>query len=377
MSLTLVFSQAPDTVADVRTAAGGKYAYDYGVRGDGTTHSAAALQACLDDARSQGVGTVSLPSAPSKLSHEIMLESQPWVPDGIRLSAPGRRGAMLKAISGVFPQNTPILRVGNPNVVPPQPNDVAFDCRLENVSVHASSIPGSSCISMHGLQEGAGLEHVGLYGFKKQGVLVESSQNFRLSDLEIYGDAGSSNGVEISASGPCAVEWVTSNPANTSTGMGVYVHGCPQVVLRQIHVEQAKQGIYSNSGGTVVIGALGSASCETLVYFHPNNNSGVCMGLAGGGSPTVLQDDWSGYTHTANDLAFYAQRELYLGVGLTGPASRPAGFFQGTLKTYRSTTANRQSAATLGAGAQAFDATLGIPIWSDGANWRDAAGRIV
>ena len=41
------------------------------------------------------------------------------------------------------------------------------------------------------------------------------------------------------------------------------------------------------------------------------------------------------------------------------------------------TTAGRPSAVTLGAGAQGYDTTLAIPIWSDGTNWRNAAGVIV
>lgn len=41
------------------------------------------------------------------------------------------------------------------------------------------------------------------------------------------------------------------------------------------------------------------------------------------------------------------------------------------------TTAGRPSAATVGAGAQVWDSTLGKPIWSNGAVWKDAAGVTV
>lgn len=41
------------------------------------------------------------------------------------------------------------------------------------------------------------------------------------------------------------------------------------------------------------------------------------------------------------------------------------------------TTAGRPSAVTLGAGARIYDTTLAIPIWSDGAVWRDALGTAV
>jgi major tropism determinant Mtd-like protein len=41
------------------------------------------------------------------------------------------------------------------------------------------------------------------------------------------------------------------------------------------------------------------------------------------------------------------------------------------------TTALRPSAATLGSGAMIFDTTLQRPVWSNGTNWRDAAGTVV
>lgn len=46
-------------------------------------------------------------------------------------------------------------------------------------------------------------------------------------------------------------------------------------------------------------------------------------------------------------------------------------------RTGRNTTANRPSAVTVGKGSQFFDDTLNKPIWSDGSNWRDAAGTVV
>lgn len=47
------------------------------------------------------------------------------------------------------------------------------------------------------------------------------------------------------------------------------------------------------------------------------------------------------------------------------------------LKTGASTTGNRPSAAAVGAGAQRYDTTLGMPIWSNGSVWKDAAGNTV
>jgi hypothetical protein len=214
--------------------------------------------------------------------------------------------------------------------------------------------------------------------------VIQSSQNSRLYDLELYGNFStvvSSSAIDVQSGGPFTIEWVTANCANAAgPSYGIKLNGCLQVVLRQIHIEQCYYGVWSNSGSTMVIGLNGSGSTDTLMYFDPSNNTGLCIGLAANGSRVLLQDDWAGYTalsSVSNDIALYVQRELYLGTGLTAPASVPAGFFQGTLKTYRSTTGNRQSASARGAGAQAFDSTLNKPIWSDGTNWRDASGAVV
>lgn len=49
----------------------------------------------------------------------------------------------------------------------------------------------------------------------------------------------------------------------------------------------------------------------------------------------------------------------------------------GALKVASYATGSRPSAATAGAGAMVYDSTLGIPIWSNGSVWKDAAGTTV
>lgn len=49
----------------------------------------------------------------------------------------------------------------------------------------------------------------------------------------------------------------------------------------------------------------------------------------------------------------------------------------GTIRPRTYTTANRPAANSVSAGSMIYDTTLGKPIWSDNANWRDAAGTIV
>ncbi len=61
-----------------------------------------------------------------------------------------------------------------------------------------------------------------------------------------------------------------------------------------------------------------------------------------------------------------------LGVGVIGVINAGEA-----LRTGRGATGTRPSAATVGSGGMWYDSTLDKPIWSDGANWRDAAGTLV
>jgi len=47
------------------------------------------------------------------------------------------------------------------------------------------------------------------------------------------------------------------------------------------------------------------------------------------------------------------------------------------LRTGRNVTGSRPAADAAGQGAQFYDTTLSKPVWSDGTNWRDAAGTVV
>lgn len=82
------------------------------------------------------------------------------------------------------------------------------------------------------------------------------------------------------------------------------------------------------------------------------DGQGICRWGAGGGSAT----DVALLRGTANVLALAADD---------------------CFKTGLNTTANRPSAASVGAGSQFYDTTLSKPIWSDGAVWRDGAGTAV
>lgn len=69
---------------------------------------------------------------------------------------------------------------------------------------------------------------------------------------------------------------------------------------------------------------------------------------------------------SAQDVVFYREAANVAALGADD-----------VLKTGRAVTGSRPAAATVGEGAQFYDTTLDIPIWSDGTNWRNAAGTVV
>lgn len=75
----------------------------------------------------------------------------------------------------------------------------------------------------------------------------------------------------------------------------------------------------------------------------------------------------------------YITRDNGTGDTVVGTATGVVRTDSGTslFRTGATTTAGRRTASSAGAGAMGYDTTLSIPIFSDGTNWRNAAGTIV
>jgi hypothetical protein len=80
------------------------------------------------------------------------------------------------------------------------------------------------------------------------------------------------------------------------------------------------------------------------------------------------------YKFTAGDIVKVVQ-------AMAAPPDAPAGVVaiqaHQTFLTGKDVTTQRPSAFAVGQGAQFFDTSLGIPIWSDGTHWRNANGLLV
>lgn len=117
-------------------------------------------------------------------------------------------------------------------------------------------------------------------------------------------------------------------------------------------------------------GTITSASA-----FNPTNFVIIGSGAAKTAQATVFSNAGS----TRANLA------LPVATGQAAPALKvlnPADAMvaeitkDGAIKSLAVATGSRPGASTSGVGAMIFDTTLGKPIWSDGTNWRDAAGAV-
>ena len=89
--------------------------------------------------------------------------------------------------------------------------------------------------------------------------------------------------------------------------------------------------------------------------FQVNDDAGHTMAI----------DIGSGFVRNSGTMDFYA------GTGTTDMVR----IMRGPLRLLRLVTTARP-AASIGAGAEYFDTTLNLPLWSNGTNWTDAAGNI-
>jgi len=109
------------------------------------------------------------------------------------------------------------------------------------------------------------------------------------------------------------------------------------------------------------------------------------IGISANMTPTVWIRSYVN-TSTLESFKLYQDGSMQFGPGLSlacdttisrrsvGTLAMAVGnaFSSGT-----TTTALRPAASVVGAGAQMYDTTLGIPIWSDGTNWKNSAGVVV
>lgn len=163
--------------------------------------------------------------------------------------------------------------------------------------------------------------------------------------------------------------------------------GCRQLVATNDNTNDSYSGVKIFGGNAkFTAGSTAGANAATgpVPGFDVNGTSGSTRRsgfLTGGVARWYVQANAAAESgsNTGSDLEIVARDDA--GALLSTPLSirrsdgRASWGAPVVSKGY--TTATRPSASAMGVGASCFDTTLNKPIWSDGTNWRDAAGTIV
>lgn len=326
-------SMTPRTGAQVEARAripGVIYAADFGVLADNSTDDRAALQAAIDYADTTVIAgrdstTILLPEG------TIMVGNQVQVKNGVALRGVTKAGSKIKAISGTFPTNTPVVRLGDGSTI-------VFQCRLENLNVDCDDISGSTCVYSTEVQEGSGLLHVGLFGHRKYGAEFDASgcSQFALHELEVYCGTDADKGIYLhGCAGTNTVEWVTTNCAAKAASVGVHVSG-GNFNLKQIHTEQSVDGVYFESGSGIVDGLLGESTITNLLHLGASTNNVTARNIDRSSSTHTLLDSANFITLDDSNVLFYCQGVMYWSGGTPviinrGSIPSTSGSIKGTI----------------------------------------------
>ena len=148
--------------------------------------------------------------------------------------------------------------------------------------------------------------------------------------------------------------------ANFENLSGIGVNAISDAANRLAVASTATLLNHDGAGHQVKINKAGSGDTGSLLY-QTNWSGRAEMGLAG-------DDDW-GIKVSADGSTWLTALRIDRA---TGDVIAHAGIRAGQVDA-----ATRPLASAIGAGAMIYDTDLSKPIWSDGSDWRDAAGTIV
>lgn len=266
--------------------------------------NATLLQTMMRAKQAAGGGVILMPAGSTFVGSQVL------IPSNVYLWNPAPKAAEVKARTD-FPINTPVVRLGDFPLDP----DVVFQCGLWGVSVHANDITGSTCVYSSQINEGSGIYHAGMFGFKTYGIEIAgpTAQNFELHELELY----QSSGVTVTAaiyvhgvSGANRISKVTcGNAANA--GDAIKITGS-YIAVSDIHVEGSLNGL-NLSGAGIVQNITGNPFCTNLVHIQNDSSGWSCEFLFANSSTNTLVDDLAGLTVAGSEnsgvVAFYSQSD--------------------------------------------------------------------
>lgn len=279
--------------------------------------NASLLQSMMRAKQAAGGGAILMPEGSTFVGSQVL------IPSNVYLWNPNPKTGEIKARTD-FPINTPVVRIGDFPLDP----DVVFQCGLWGVNAHANDIAGASCVYSSQINEGSGLYHVGLFGFKNYGVEIAgpTAQNFEMHDLECYQSSGVTHNGAIyvhGAGGTNRISKVTcGNAANAGDAVkitGSYIH------ISDIHVEGSENAL-NLSGAGLVQNIVGDPFCTNLVHIQNDSTGWTCQFLFANSSTNTLVDDFAGLTIPGTEnsgvVAIYSQSEVKVaGTRISAPFS--------------------------------------------------------
>lgn len=151
---------------------------------------------------------------------------------------------------------------------------------------------------------------------------------------------------------------------------GIHVRPDGSVVMREI-VSGAAVSKTLTPSAVALLTAAQTWTAQQIFERSASGQGAIQVKVTGEANPKIFADTAGrlyfgpgGATGVADYIEYKAANCLGLGAN-------------DTWRTGLNVTASRPAAGTVGAGAQFYDTTLSKPIWSDGTDWRDAAGTVV
>jgi hypothetical protein len=197
--------------------------------------------------------------------------------------------------------------------------------------------------------------------------IFSSSITFNTNDIVIFGAMVKANNLSLGAAGQsplvCSVyppgSLVFTGPNNQYTAN--YIYNCiandSQIYDGGWIPVYGWFQVASGSGTETLTLSVGSTGTNTYNIWNP----------------------WLRYISASSGITYQDVNKYLSAVGSI--PNIPSGVIgiqrNQTFMTGQNTTSNRPSASAVGKGAQFFDTTLNIPIWSNGTAWVNAAGTTV
>lgn len=196
----------------------------------------------------------------------------------------------------------------------------------------------------------------------------------------------------------CTVRDNGQTTANTYYGVALLptqASANARIAVNRVDGTQQKYGLTTNSSvsNLMLVGnqyptfgtaatALGDDLQTRIQFDQLRISSGIAANFFSGSGTTLVGCYVSGDSlprvSLRNDGVIRFGSGTALDISLSRTAANVLALDAATVwKTGQNVTGSRPAAATVGKGAQFYDTTLNKPIWSDGTNWKDAAGTTV